>query len=126
MVTGVLGLSLYPLLVAAARGMPLYIAASMVGGAAWSMVGGALANYLLELAPRSDRPAHLAWYNVALNAGILLGSLAGPVLAESIGIHGGLRIGAALRLLSGASIWLAGRHARASAARLAALPVTGG
>ncbi|MGL4651301.1 MAG: MFS transporter, partial [Caldilineaceae bacterium] len=60
MVTGVVGLSLYPLIIANTWGLPLYVVASVVGGAAWSMVGGALPNYLLEIAPRHDRPAYLA------------------------------------------------------------------
>ena len=110
MVTGVIGLSLYPLIGAFTFGMPLYMVASVIGGAAWSLVGGALANYLLEISPHHDRPAHLAWYNLALNAGILLGSLAGPLLADGIGIRAALMAGFVLRLLAGASIWAAGRR----------------
>ncbi len=113
MVTGVVGLSLYPLLVAFAHGMPLYLVASAVGGTAWALVGGALANYLLELVPRDDRPAHLAWYNLALNAGVLLGALSGPLLADAVGLRGALVVGFALRLLGGISIWWTGRRAYA-------------
>ncbi len=111
MYVGVTGLSLYPLIMAGAQGMLLYLVASVVGGAAWSLVGGALANYLLEMAPINDRPAYLAWYNLALNAGILGGSLAGPVLMYWVGIREALLVGFALRLLAAISIWLAGRHA---------------
>lgn len=121
MVTGVLGLSLYPLIVANAWGFTLYIVASVVGGAAWSLVGGALTNYLLEIAPRDDRPAYLAWYNIALNAGILLGSLAGPVLADAMNIRAGLYVGFVLRVVAALAIWLAGRNVRRVAA--AAAPV---
>lgn len=111
MYSGVIGLSLYPLIMASAQGMALYLVASVVGGAAWSMVGGALANYLLEMAPANDRPAYLAWYNLALNAGILGGSLAGPVLMLWVGIRNALLIGFALRLVAATAIWLAGRRA---------------
>jgi MFS family permease len=111
MYMGVIGLSLYPLIMAGAQGMLFYLIASMVGGAAWSMVGGALANYLLEMAPANDRPAYLAWYNLALNAGILAGSLAGPVLMYWVGIRPALLIGFALRLSAALAIWLAGRRA---------------
>lgn len=114
MVTGVVGLSLYPLIIAYTWGFPLYVVASLVGGAAWSMVGGALANYLLEIAPHDDRPAYLAWYNIALNAGILLGSLAGPLLADLMDIRPGLLVGFALRLLGAWAIWGAGRRARSA------------
>jgi hypothetical protein len=107
---GVIGLSLYPLIMANAYGMTLYLVASMVGGAAWSMMGGALANYLLEIAPHDDRPAYLAWYNIALNGGILIGSLTGPLLAATMSIRSGLLVGFALRLLSALVIWLAGRR----------------
>ena len=109
--TGVIGLSLYPLIMAGAQGMAFYLVASLVGGAAWSLVGGALANYLLEMAPPHDRPAYLAWYNLALNAGILGGSLAGPVLMYWVGIRSALLIGFGLRLLAAVAIWLAGRRA---------------
>ncbi len=123
MYTGVIGLSLYPLVMAGAMGMSAYLVASVVGGTAWSMVGGALSNYLLELAPAHDRPAHLAWYNLALNAGILAGSLAGPVLMYLVGIRVALLIGFGLRLTAAGAIWLAGRHAMPTA-QAAALPST--
>lgn len=109
-VAGVVGLSLYPLIIAFSSGLTLYIVASILGGAAWSLVGGALGNYLLDIAPANDRPAHLAWYNLALNAGILLGSLTGPILAAWFDIRIALFIGFALRLLSALFIWLAGRR----------------
>jgi hypothetical protein len=114
MVVGVMGLSLYPLFVSFAHGMALYLVASAVGGTAWALVGGATGNYLLDLAPRDDRPAYLAWYNVALNAGLLLGSLFGPLLAEWVGLRGGLQVGFLLRLTGAGAIWWAGRRAYAS------------
>ncbi len=122
-VTGVIGLSLYPLIVANTWGFTLYIVASAVGGAAWSMVGGALANYLLEIAPRDDRPAYLAWYNIALNAGILLGSLSGPLLADWMNIRAGLYVGFVLRLVAAGAIWLAGRTVRRAAESAAPTPL---
>jgi predicted MFS family arabinose efflux permease len=114
MVVGVTGLSLYPLMIANTHGMPLYLAASVVGGAAWSLIGGVLANYLLELAPGNDRPAHLAWYNLAFNAGIVLGSLTGPILSGTIGIRSALMVGFALRLIAAGLIWLTGKRAMRS------------
>lgn len=114
MVAGIVGLSLYPLVNALATGLAFYIVASIIGGLAWSMVGGALANYLLDLAPVNDRPAYLAWYNMALNAGILLGSLAGPILGNTIGIREALLVGFTLRLAAGVLLWFVGRGAHAA------------
>jgi predicted MFS family arabinose efflux permease len=107
-VMGVVGLSLYPLVNAYANGLGLYLVASLIGGAAWALLGGALGNYLLDIAPANDRPAHLAWYNIALNAGILLGSLCGPMVAGWIGLRPALLSGFVLRLASAGLIWLAG------------------
>jgi predicted MFS family arabinose efflux permease len=64
-----------------------------------------LGNYLLEQAPEGDRPAYLAWYNLALNAAILTGSLSGSFLAEWVGLVPALLLAAALRALSGIALW---------------------
>ncbi|MDO9129553.1 MAG: MFS transporter [Anaerolineales bacterium] len=98
---GAIGLSLYPGLLALSQHVAAYYLVSAVGGFSWSMVGGAYANYLLEKIPASDRPAHLAWYSLILNAAVLIGSLAGPALASNIGLSTALILFAVLRLLSG-------------------------
>jgi hypothetical protein len=90
------------------RGPELYLAVSFSGGAAWSLVGGGIANYVLDRTPVDDRPAHLAWYNLVLNAAILLGSLGGPLLAQAVGITAALFIAAGARALSGVYIWRRG------------------
>ena len=72
---GVLGLAAYPAVTSIMQGPTLYLLVSVLGGLAWSMVGGAIGNYILERSPENDRPAYLAWYNLALNAAILLGAL---------------------------------------------------
>jgi hypothetical protein len=69
------------------------------------MVGGANANYLLEKIPPDQRPAHLAWYNLVLNAAVLGGSLLGPALAGQIGIVTALALAAAGRLLTAIFLW---------------------
>ncbi len=98
---GAIGLSLYPGLLALSQHVAAYYLVSAVGGLSWSMLGGAYANYLLEKIPASDRPAHLAWYSLILNAAVLIGSLAGPALASHVGLHTALILFAVLRLLSG-------------------------
>ncbi|MFZ0544399.1 MAG: MFS transporter [Candidatus Promineifilaceae bacterium] len=102
---GVILMSLYPFLTALTHNFALYMITSAVGGLAWSLVGGAMGNYLLERIPEDDRPAHLAWYHLALYTAILLGSLGGPLLANLSTIVHALVLAAALRLLSALAIW---------------------
>lgn len=105
-ITGIGGLLYagFPTLLALSHGLGLFIFTNFVGGFAWAMVGGALYNYLLEKVPEDDRPAHMAWYNLALNAAILVGSLAGPALAELVGLTPSLFILAVIRFLAGLAI----------------------
>lgn len=98
-------LASYPLITAVMREPWTLMVVSLLGGLGWSLVGGAIGNYLLERAPEDDRPAHLAWYNLALNAGILIGSLGGPVLADVAGLTAALLIAAAVRLASAVLVW---------------------
>jgi MFS family permease len=78
---------------------------SVLGGLAWSVTAATLGNYLLEQAPEGDRPAYLAWYNLALNAAMLLGSLSGSFMGETLGIVPTLLLAATLRSLSGIALW---------------------
>jgi MFS family permease len=99
---------LYPGLMSISRGFVLFVIFSLAGGLGWALAGGALNNYILERVPEDDRPAHLAWYNLALNAAVLLGSLAGPLLGSSLGLSMALGLFAACRLLAAIFIWLWG------------------
>jgi MFS family permease len=101
---GIIVLSGYPLIMGLSRGLGLFLVASVVGGIGWSMAGGALNNYILEGVPADDRPAYLAWYNLALNAAILLGSLVGPLMAGWIGLASTLILAGICRLLAAAAI----------------------
>lgn len=105
---GVWGMALYPILLTFSTQVWQYYGISLIGGLVWSLAGGAYANYLLERTPADDRPAHLAWYNLILNAAVLLGSLAGPALANQIGLPSALILFGFLRLLSGLAILLWG------------------
>ena len=100
-------LSTYPLFTAFMPNLFFYLLTSLIGGLAWALAGGALANYLLEKVPPSDRPAHLAWYNLALNGAILLGALLGPLLAGWFTIQIALVLAFALRLAGSFFIWIA-------------------
>ncbi len=98
---GVAGMALYPFMLALSYQVWHFYAVSFIGGLIWAMAGGAFANYMLEHIPAHDRPSHLAWYNVILNAAVLIGSLGGPLIADQMGLSGSLLLFAILRLLSG-------------------------
>jgi MFS family permease len=101
---GVAGLSLYPILLSLSSNAIHFYALSILGGLIWSLAGGAYANYLIENVPENDRPAHFAWYNIVLNAAILFGSLAGPFVADQIGLGAALLAFGVLRALAGIAI----------------------
>jgi MFS family permease len=105
-VTGmsVAGLAIYPLMLALSRNPIDFYVTSLMGGLNLALLIGSYANYLLEEIPIEDRTAHLAWYNVILNAAILIGSLTGPLISDAIGLVGALIVVALLRLLSGLAI----------------------
>lgn len=102
-------MTIYPALMALSRGVGLFLVLSLVGGFGWALAGGALTNYILEKVPQDDRPAHLAWYNLVLNAAILLGSLAGPLLGSWLGLSVALGLCAVFRVLAALCIWRWGK-----------------
>ncbi len=99
LITGSLLYGLYPLLLGLATSDTLFLVASTVGGGVWAILNGALLNHLMDRTPKDEMPAHMAAYNLILNVGILGGSLAGPVVAATLGMQQTLFVGAALRLL---------------------------
>ena len=103
---GAVIMALYPTFMALAHGLGLFLVGSAAGGLGWSLVSGALTNYILDEIPGDRRPAYLAWYNLALNGALLLGSLAGPAVASLIGLPAALLIFAALRLLAAGCIFV--------------------
>jgi MFS family permease len=102
LVGGALLYALYPLLNGLAQNAVLFWVASLAGGAVWALVSAGLVNRLMEQVPDRDRPAHMALHNLALNLGILVGSLCGPLLAAVAGLGNTLLVSAGLRLLAGA------------------------
>jgi MFS family permease len=101
MVAGAMIFGLYPLLNGLATDATLFWAASLAGGVAWGVTYGGLTNRLMERAPEGNRSGYMALHNLALNLGILSGSLLGPVLAEWIGMRNLLFANAGMRLLAG-------------------------
>ncbi len=98
------GLALYPLLLAFSTTVWHFYGVSLVGGLVFAMVSGSYANYMLENIPAHDRPSHLAWYSVILNAAVLIGSLVGPIISDGIGLMAALLLFAAMRFLAGLAI----------------------
>jgi MFS family permease len=104
MAWGIVAMSSYPVLTALTTNLPMFLFTAAVGGLAWSVVGGAISNYILERIPPDDRPANLAWYNLALNAAVLVGSLGGPILANEIGLIPTLLVAAVGRFAAAAAL----------------------
>ncbi len=100
----VASMAAYPLILSVSTEVWQFYVVSLIGGLSFSMVSGAYANYMLEHIPDHDRPTHLAWYNIILNAAILIGSLGGPVIADLMGLSQALILIAVLRFLAGLSI----------------------
>ncbi|PWH19044.1 MAG: hypothetical protein DDG58_05645 [Ardenticatenia bacterium] len=82
-------------------GMAAVLAASCLGGVGYAWMSGAFLNYILERVPQHDRPPYLAWYNIAFNAAILIGSLLGPFTATSLGFVPALALFAVARVAAG-------------------------
>lgn len=101
---GVIGLAIYPLILAFSTQVWEFYAISILGGIAWAFAGGAYANYILEKIPPDDRPSHLAWYNMALNGAILLSSFVGPLIGDAMGLVAALLLFGVLRAMAGFSI----------------------
>ncbi|HKJ40153.1 MAG TPA: MFS transporter [Anaerolineales bacterium] len=98
---GVIGMSLYPLLLAFTTQLWQFYAIALIGGFTWAWTNGAYANYMLERIPPADRPSHLAWYTIILNIAILSGSLGGSAIADNIGLVSALLLFGTLRIFAG-------------------------
>lgn len=102
---GALFISCYPLVMALGRSVWGFMAASPFGGLGWALAGGAMINWLLERVSPVERAASLVWYNLAINAAMLLGSLLGSAGGDWMGVRmallvfGGVRMLAALYIL---------------------------
>ena len=86
------------LVISLAAPVPLFLLASLISGSSWGINNGSLVKTLMDRVPTEDRPAHMALHHIALNFGILAGSLTGPLVAEFLGIAQTILLGAVLRL----------------------------
>jgi MFS family permease len=85
-----------------------YLLVMAVGGLASGVLACAQYNYHLDAIPPSDQPAWLSWSLLLGSLAVLVGSLAGPILARFTSIPAALMILGAARLLVGLMIWLRG------------------
>jgi MFS family permease len=105
---GMIGLSLFPLILSLAKGADLFIVANLVGGVAWAVLAVALLNYLYENSPEQNKSVYMSYYILASNAAILIGSLVGPLIASLLGYSEALALFAVLRALSGIAVLIWG------------------
>jgi MFS family permease len=101
---GMMAIAFYPALLTISRTTPIYLAVNLFGGLAWALVGGTLVNYLLDKVPANNNAEHLAWYNLAINAAILIGTTIGPLIAGQIGLMAALLVFALGRFLVGVAV----------------------
>ncbi|RPI82078.1 MAG: MFS transporter [Chloroflexi bacterium] len=99
--TGALLYSVYPLILFFARDETLFLIASLFGGLVISILNIGLINRLMERSPDDERPAFMAVHNLVLNLGILVGSLLGPWLADSIDLRTLMLVSGGLRAVAG-------------------------
>lgn len=99
--TGALLYSGYPLILFFAKDESLFLFASLFGGLVISTLNIGLINRLMERSPDDERPAFMAVHNLVLNLGILVGSLLGPWLADSIDLRTLMLVSGGLRAMAG-------------------------
>mgnify|MGYP001157877908 CR=1 FL=1 len=75
----------------------IYLLHQFIGGIGFALMNGGMVNYILEKVPVDDRFSHLAWYNLAINASVLLAGLVAPPVAGVIGIMATLLLAVGLR-----------------------------
>jgi MFS family permease len=82
----------------------IYFLTQLIGGLGWAMFNNGALNYLLENIPPDDRPAHLAWFNIAANAAVLLCGLLSQQVVGGLGLFGGMLLAVVLRFISGFAV----------------------
>ncbi|HNT23592.1 MAG TPA: MFS transporter [Anaerolineales bacterium] len=101
MVAGALLFAQYPLMLWMGRSAIWYYAACLIGGGVYAFLSGGLINRLMQRVPANDRPAYMALHNLALNLGILAGSMLGPAVGEWIGLRETMLVAVVVRLAAG-------------------------
>lgn len=105
---GAMLLAVASLALAFAQDAGLYILSAVIGGIASGILASAQYNYHLENLPAHEQSAWLSWNLLLANAALLLGALAGPVIAGWLDAGPTLIVFSALRLVFGIFIWVWG------------------
>lgn len=79
----------------------IYFATQLVGGFGWALFNNGTVNYLLEKVPEDDRPPHLAWFNLAANAAVLICGLLSAQIVSGLGLFGGMMLAIGMRMVAG-------------------------
>jgi MFS family permease len=94
-------LAFQALFLALARDATFYLVSAVTAGIATGVLNAAQYNYHLENIPAAERSSWLSWNMLLGNAAVLLGSLAGPLLARLGGSYEALLVFGALRFVMG-------------------------
>ncbi|HEY9075337.1 MAG TPA: MFS transporter [Anaerolineaceae bacterium] len=84
--------------------LPILAVTNTVAGIGWAMINTGVINYIYERTPDENRPAHLAWYNMAMNGAMLSGSIIGSNAAALFGLVPAMLTVAVLRILAGVAL----------------------
>ena len=82
---GFILMSFFPAALIFMQGPLLYYTANLISGFGSAFVNGELFNYLYERIPAGDHSSGVAWYTLGANTAVLIGSFAGPLIANSVG-----------------------------------------
>lgn len=82
----------------------IYLSMQLIAGLGWAIFNNGLVNYLLENVPPEDRPPHLAWFNIAANAAVLLCGLLSQQVVGALGLSGGMWLAVTLRFIAGLAL----------------------
>ncbi len=86
----------------------IYLSMQLIAGLGWAIFNNGLVNYLLENVPPDDRPPHLAWFNIAANAAVLLCGLLSQQVVGSLGLGGGMWLAVGMRFIAGVAMLVFG------------------
>jgi len=113
LLVAMLGLTLYPLLMALSRRVEPLLFVSLSGGLFAPAYNIAIFDLLLESCPQEGRPSYMAAYNLLLNLATFAAPMAGTALADWLDIRTALLLTAALRFGSALAVaWWARSQGR--------------
>jgi MFS family permease len=105
--TGLCGTGIAGAVLAASPSLPFTLVAAAISGASWTAAAISAFNFFSENTPVEYVTSFTTFYNQIVMLSTFIGPMMGSQLAEtSLSLTAVLWIGAALRLISGAAVWL--------------------